>query len=171
MAKKYQILLSIGLGIFLTGCMMQPPHTEKKSSLPSQASQEAQPPSANYPILREKDTSATTIYRKLPASCKAGIPFTVTLLIAVKPGTTGIIIEEILPDGWRVTTASSPWNKQEGTTWKWLRWGKELEESSLTYTVLPPKTSEKIVEWKGNAKTHKERMIPIFGDNKMMVIQ
>ena len=158
--------------IILAGCATSntPMPAQKPTKTPTKAprkvSKEVQKKasSESYSILREKNTSTTSVTRKLPATYLPGKSFIVTLVIAIKPSTPDVIIDETLPEGWTITKTSSPWNKHEGTTWRWLRQGKELKETSLSYTVLPPAIAKGIVEWKGNIKTHAERVGPILGD-------
>lgn len=114
--------------------------------------------SFNKPFIKEEkiEEDRTKGLRKIQ-KIKDGLD--VKLIIIPKKETTGIIVEEIMPDGYELIFSEPNYIKKEGNLYKWLIWGKEIGKTEIRYKVKITKRSKDKI--KGYLKTIKEGTIEI----------
>jgi len=87
-------------------------------------------------------SAAPTASRDLPSSAGAGDSITVSLALTVvgADGITGLIVSDIVPSGWTVTSSSPTYNSFTALTGevKWVLYGGTLITQTITYDVTIP---------------------------------
>ncbi len=155
--KKICLLLIVISCLLMSGCTTSVKTTPNKEK--------------TIDILIEKEVSKpeiekpqTTITRILPKTYSSGKPLLVTLKVKPLLGVTGVIIEEILPINWKITSATPAWMKYEDRAYKWLIFEKDLKEFEIKYEVTIPDKEKGIKEFNGIGVTFQEKNFPIEGD-------
>jgi len=88
-------------------------------------------------------SAAPTGSRDLPSTADAGDSISVSLaLTVVADEITGLIVSDIVPSGWTVTSSSPTYNTFSSTTGevKWVLYGGTLITQTITYDVTIPST-------------------------------
>ncbi|HNS32358.1 MAG TPA: hypothetical protein PKN36_05230 [bacterium] len=106
----------------------------------------------------------TRALRVLPSCYTPGGIFSVTLKVQPLPGTTGVIIEESLPENWKIASSYPQWIKYENKTYKWLVFERELKNFEISYDVSVPDGEKGKKEFRGVVVTHREKTLPIEGE-------
>ncbi|HOL66681.1 MAG TPA: hypothetical protein PKX93_04395 [bacterium] len=93
----------------------------------------------SLPALSQQVTGA----RDLPSFYNPGSTMTVLINLAVDetnpPG--GLIVAETPPSGWAILSATPPYESATGGTYRWVFYGGEVIDRTITYTVNIPPTS------------------------------
>ena len=121
-------------------------------------------------VTQKSSKLKTTAEREIKLPEKYFPKNSVCVKIKITPAieTSAVIFEEKVPDGWKISRAAPEWNKQYDNTYKWLIWGKQLNEVvkkiEIEYEIEILEKSEKTIKFEGMVKTFKEGKIPVKGD-------
>jgi len=151
--KKTIFLLVFTLIFLITGCtttkekevIIQPQKTEEKG-------------------VTVEDNIRTRAERDLPENYKPGKFINVVVKVYPLEGTTGVIVEETLPNDWGIIKSTPAFLKRQGSTYKWLIFSKSVEPFEIRYEAYAPTGETGQREFKGVVVTHKEKTLPIEGD-------
>jgi len=158
---KISCIAGVVLTIFLffSGCastQKQTTETEKK-----QVQQEIQP---------EAKTMITTGTRIMPDSCNAGDTIRVRIDIVPANQTSGIIITEKIPDGWKILNSEPAFTKVlPDNSYKWLQWAKSLTSFTIIYQLKVPESATGTYTITGILTTYREGDIEIIGKKEIVV--
>ncbi len=133
-------------GVFLAGCAT----TREATTVTSEQAPQA---------------TGTTATRLLPKEFSG--PVKVVLKVNPAPGTTGIIITETPPAGWKMVRAVPPWDKVEDNSYKWLKWDistGNLAAFQILYEAAPPDEVEGEQAFEGTVHTRREGVLKTSGD-------
>ena len=119
-------------------------------------------------IKKEKEiTTRSTAIRFLPEYYTSGKTITVKIVVSPAKKTSGIIVEEKIPERWEIIKSIPQYMKRQKNTYKYLFYGKEVLPFEITYTVKIPEGENGEKEFRGVIKTFREKNIQIGGDNKI----
>ncbi|MCM8768812.1 MAG: hypothetical protein NC911_03905 [Candidatus Omnitrophica bacterium] len=107
---------------------------------------------------------ASKAIRSLPASYIPGQPVRVKISVFPNPSTAGVIVEETLPENWKISQSIPPYQKNEGNSYKWVFWSREMKPFEIVYQALAPEQDSGVAVFDGQIKTHEEKSVPIQGD-------
>ena len=110
----------------------------------------------------------TCAQRVLPGQYKPGERVSVTLKVFPAPETSGVIVEEVLPEGWEMKKSSPQWMQRHNNVYKWLAWGGSIEPFEILYEVMPSEEARGEAEFRGSVKTHREKSSEIEGDRSII---
>lgn len=116
---------------------------------------------------KEKVDNKSIAIRFLPEYYTAGKTIKVKIVVSPAKKTSGIIVEEKIPERWEIIKSTPQYMKKEKNTYKWLFYGKEVLPFEITYKVKIPEDENGEKEFKGVIKTFREKNIPIGGDKKI----
>jgi len=136
MKKFLVIILTLNILIIFSGCCLNK-NSVKKEEIEKNSTYGIRK------IKKIKDTLEVKIY------------------VYPQKGTTGVIVEENLPDGYSILEANPVYSKKEGNSYKWLIWSKNVENFEIFYKVKIEKKLPKNEKIKGYIKTLKEGMVEI----------
>ncbi|MEI6785260.1 MAG: MBG domain-containing protein, partial [Verrucomicrobiota bacterium] len=105
-----------------------------------------------------------TVGRDLPGTYRADTGFTVTLAVTPEAGVEFYTVEETVPSGWAVTTASHAGSSAAGT----IRWGPfvDAEARALSYFVQAPVGAATNAVFRG-AGSFGATTVPTAGDTNV----
>ncbi|MGB9643199.1 MAG: hypothetical protein ACP5JO_02105 [Candidatus Ratteibacteria bacterium] len=146
--------------LFLSGCastQRQKVEVEKKSP-------------AQQEIQLEAKTMITTGTRTMPDYCNAGDTIRVKIDIVPASQTSGIIITEKLPDGWKIVNSEPPFTKvMPDNSYKWLQWARALTPFTVNYELKIPESAKGSYILTGILTTYREGDIEIIGKKEIVV--
>jgi len=115
-------------------------------------------------ILAEAERPRTRAQRILPERYNPGENLQVVVNVQPLAGTTGVIVEEMIPEGWSIAGSTPNFIRQEGNSYKWLVFDREVGEFNITYEVTVPEDAAGRKEFRGAVITHREKTLPTEGD-------
>ena len=112
-----------------------------------------------------------TVSRDLPKTTEPGSDVIVNLKLEVASGgeTSGVVIEEKIPDGWTASSISNEgfFDSKTGKI-KWLLYGKSVKSQTVSYTGAAPSNTGEYT-FSGTYTTLEESIGEIAGDEKISV--
>lgn len=115
----------------------------------------------------EKKAAGTIAIRILPEFYTPGKTITVKIEVSPVKKTSGVIVEENIPENWEIIKSTPAYMKKNSNAYKWLIYGKEVAPFEIVYTVKIPEKEKGEKKFHGVVKTFKEGIIPIGGDEKI----
>ena len=153
-------MLAMMIFIFLSGCVS----TQEKKVGPV-----VQPEKSQSKNLEVK-TMITTATRFLPEFCQPGETIKVKIDIVPLKQTSGVIVTEKIPEGWKIVKAEPVISKvMPDGSYKWLQWGQEVTPFTIIYEVKVPETAKGKYNFEGTITTYREGDIEIIGANCITV--
>lgn len=158
-------LLLIGYGcscLLLSGCSTAGAVKERTSS---RQAQQAPSPGPGPAVAAETGRQAvTSAVRHLPRTFRPGSGVEVRLSVSPSAFTSGVIVTETPPSGWKMLKADPVWTKRKDDSYQWLIYGETLSSLVIRYTVEPPAGVKGEQNFEGNVRTYGEGLIPTGGD-------
>ncbi len=116
----------------------------------------------------KEEIKTTTATRILPEKYIPGKTINVEISVNPSEKTTGVIVEEKIPEKWEIINSEPNWIKKEGNTYKYLFYGERIEPFKIKYQVKIPEEDKGEKNFEGCIKTFKEGTI-IIGGNSITV--
>lgn len=152
------LVLAVG-----AGCASSP--LKEEVSPPRESAEIHKKTVSEFPAAEAEKEARTVSVRELPRHYSAGATVEVTLRVKPVPGTTGVIVNEKLPDNWSIVESQPFYVKQEeGNVYKWLLFDREVKDFVIIYKAAVPRGEEGEKVFTGSVLTHRERVIPTEGD-------